>query len=119
MTLQLEQQETTFQRALKELQKTRLAERDEAARLKADLERATKGDDIGKLGAQLCEANRRVEEADTERERAVEVASQLQITFDELVAKYKSERNRFWKILLLELDKFIWSKYKRTINFNN
>ena len=88
-----EQQELTFQRALKELQKSRDKERENNRQLREELTRVKScREDITRLGEQLLDANKRVEEADIERERAVSVATQLQNTYDELAEKYKSER---------------------------
>ena len=89
---QFDQQEITFQRALKELQKSREVERAKNARLSAEIQDLKSRDDIARLGEQLLEANRRVEQADEERERAVSEANQLQVTYNELAEKYKSER---------------------------
>ena len=83
----------TFQRALKELQKSRDKERENNRQLREELTRVKScREDITRLGEQLLDANKRVEEADIERERAVSVATQLQNTYDELAEKYKSER---------------------------
>ena len=91
-----EQQELTFQRALKELQKSRDKERENNRQLREELTRVKScREDITRLGEQLLDANKRVEEADIERERAVSVATQLQNTYDELAEKYKSERTGY------------------------
>ena len=98
---QFDQQEITFQRALKELQKSREAERAKNARLSAEIQDLKSRDDIARLGEQLLEANRRVEQADEERERAVSEANQLQVTYNELAEKYKSERKRYTYWILI------------------
>ena len=77
---------------MKELQKSREVERTKNARLTAEIQDLKSRDDIARLGEQLLEANRRVEQADEERERAVSEANQLQVTYNELAEKYKSER---------------------------